>query len=362
MSDPEDRIRQALQSWAANHQPSPGFTERTLARARSRSRRRLAAYRTAVVVVVGVAVGIPLAGLAGGHRAVVRVATQPGPTTASRRVIGTPGGPPVLTSQILLSATHVVAGIPIKGTLVVTNHSRTSISINCAPQYVVVLTNRQIPPDVAFATAFCGGGDRNLVISLGQNRTPLTVVTTYQGCTQTPAQATSSVPACLPGPTPPPLPPGHYEAVLVADGPGFPAPKPVAVTLSIATTPTTIGHPSSSTTSSTTAPPATLTTNKGPATGTVKGALEGSGGPIGSSPQPLSGTITLTDAHGATLMTRVGPDGLFAFAVAPGRYRISGTTSQITINGHAETCGGLMPDIDVSRGTVTNATVYCVHP
>jgi hypothetical protein len=139
---------------------------------------------------------------------------------------------PGLAVRLVLSRTSVTAGTPIAGTLVVTNPGRRPVNLNhgCRPQYAVVLTRPGIPPTAGFP-ALCGS--RPFIIKPGQNRLPVTVFTTYSGCTQAAGQATSTVPACRHGrQLVPPLPPGRYRAVLVGDGLPLPAPAPVAVTLS----------------------------------------------------------------------------------------------------------------------------------
>lgn len=94
----------------------------------------------------------------------------------------------------------------------------------------------------------------------------------------------------------------------------------------------------------------------------VKGVLDGSGGPFGTPPQPVTGIVTLTNSHGKVLSAQVGHDGAFSFAVMPGTYRISGHSPQITVNGHPEICGGLMPTVRVSSRKTTIVDVYCSHP
>lgn len=96
------------------------------------------------------------------------------------------------------------------------------------PQYAVVLTNRQIPPDAVFRL-FCPLGP--VLIAPGENRLPVTVMTTYQQCSPAKHQA-GGIPPCPDGRMPP-LPRGNYEAVLIGSLP-VPAPAPVAVTLSAA--------------------------------------------------------------------------------------------------------------------------------
>jgi hypothetical protein len=141
---------------------------------------------------------------------------------------------PRLADRLVLSQTHVTAGTPIKGTLVVTNRGPViNLTRGCRPAFVVVLTNHRIPPMAAFATD-CSL--RPFIIAPGVTRLAFTVMTTYGDCV--PAwEATDLVPACLHHGKVmlmPPLPPGHYQAVLVGDGLALPDPAPVPVILSAA--------------------------------------------------------------------------------------------------------------------------------
>jgi len=152
---------------------------------------------------------------------------SPASTTATG-LIRAPSG---LTDRLVLQQTHVTAGTPIKGSLVVMYRGRAPINLNrgCRPQYAVVITNHRFPPDVAFP-ADCSAAP--FVIKPGENRLAVTVITTYRMCAQVASQATSSMPACLHGhQIMPPLPPGRYEAVLVGDGLPLPAPAPIPIRL-----------------------------------------------------------------------------------------------------------------------------------
>jgi|HubBroStandDraft_3_1064219.scaffolds.fasta_scaffold157283_1 hypothetical protein len=155
---------------------------------------------------------------------------SPAPTTATG-LVRAPSG---LTDRLVLQQTHVAAGTPIKGSLVVTYRGRAPINLNrgCRPQYAVVVTNHRFPPDVA-SSADCSTAP--FVIKPGENRLAVTVITTYDRCAQVASEVTSSMPACLHGrQIMPPLPPGRYEAVLVGDGLPLPAPAPIPVSLTAA--------------------------------------------------------------------------------------------------------------------------------
>ena len=154
---------------------------------------------------------------------------SPAPATATRPVPASRG----LTDRLVLQQTHVTAGTPIKGWIVVIYRGRAPINLNrgCLPHYEVVVTSHRFPAQVAFP-ADCEAGP--FIIKPGENRLAVTVETTYLMCTQVARLATRIMPACLNDPQiMPPLPPGRYEAVLVGGLP-LPAPAPVPVTLAAA--------------------------------------------------------------------------------------------------------------------------------
>jgi hypothetical protein len=145
--------------------------------------------------------------------------------------MGLTQAPRQFSDRLVLSHTSVTAGVRISGALIVTNHGTTPVNLThgCRPDFAVVLTGRGFPPRVSFASD-CS--TLPFIIKPGVNRLPVTVMTTYQGCTQDLKQATHSVPACLRGRGMPPLPEGRYQAVLVGGGNlPLPAPTPVRVLL-----------------------------------------------------------------------------------------------------------------------------------
>jgi len=167
--------------------------------------------------------------------------TTGAPIAAPAPTLGLLPAPGWLADRLVLERTYVTSGTPIKGTLVVINQSRTPVNLTrvCPPKYTVVLTNREFPPDAAFAefppdaafAADCLGAP--FVIAPGENRLAVTVQTTYLACTQS-EQATRRIPACIRGGQPPPLPAGRYEAVLVGSELRLPPPAPVPVILTAA--------------------------------------------------------------------------------------------------------------------------------
>lgn len=137
---------------------------------------------------------------------------------------------PGLTDRLVLDQTHVTAGTPIKGALVVVNGGPAiNLTHGCRPQYAVVLTNHRFPPGVAFPT-YCSVAP--FIIRPGETRLTVSVLTTYQSCTRAAGQATKARPACRHSrQIMPPLPAGRYAAVLVGSGLPLPAAAPVPVSL-----------------------------------------------------------------------------------------------------------------------------------
>lgn len=169
-------------------------------------------------------------------------APQPGsaaqPTRAAGHVVTAHPGPTIgllpaasgLSDRLVLSRTTVPAGTPIKGTLVVTYQGSRALNLTraCQPQFAVTLTNGAVPPRVIFP-AFCL--NRPFWIRPGVNRLPFTLHTGFQSCAQN-ANSKPGQPKCQPGlMLMPPLPSGHYRAVLVGSGLALPPPAPVPVTL-----------------------------------------------------------------------------------------------------------------------------------
>lgn len=188
----------------------------------------------AAVVVVAVMAGVS-AGLLSRPAASGQSALQPFAgtvTTVPNQSFSLLPASPRLSTRIVLSRTHVVAGSSIKGFVVVTNRGKPlklwdhSGPLECRPDYAVALTNKRFPPHAQF---FFDCELRPLVIPSGVTRLPVTVITTYQGCS--PSNASKTIPRCLPGLRMPPLPAGQYRTVLVGLDLRLPAPKAVSVTL-----------------------------------------------------------------------------------------------------------------------------------
>ena len=184
--------------------------------------------RLLLVAASAAAAGL-LAGCGSG-RTVNGAVPEGRPTVLPAPTTGLVPAPRELTDRLVLRQTHVTAGTAINGTVIVTYRGRAPVNLNrrCLPYYAVALMNRRFPPFAAFRTD-CSSAP--FLIRPGQNRLAVTVVTTYQACSEVARQATRSSPACLPGGRMPPLLPGRYEAVLVGDALPLPAPAPVPVSL-----------------------------------------------------------------------------------------------------------------------------------
>jgi hypothetical protein len=249
-----------------------------------------------VAVMAGVSAGVLSRPAAGGQSSLQPLVGTV--TTVPNQSLGLLPASPKLSTRIVLSRTHVVAGSPIKGFVVVTNRGKLlklwdrSGPFKCTPGYAVTLTNGRFPPVANF---YLDCVTRPLVIPSGVTRLPVTVITTYRGCGM--YAATKSEPKCLPGLRMPPLPAGQYRAVLVGEALRLPAPKAVSVTLTVGT-------------------------------GTVTGRLERVGGPPSLSPRGLPGKVVFTLAPtGRAFRFGTTPKGYYRAAVPAGTYEVTGFPS-----------------------------------
>jgi hypothetical protein len=170
--------------------------------------------------------------------AILLLAAQACGSTPSGAPTGspTPNGAGVVVS-LTLTGTTVGAGTPIKATLVIDNRTGRTIKVGCGLKFAVGLTNAQFPFRPAFP-AYCAA---NQSLPAGRTSYPTTIITTYQGCSET-GRPDGGMPGCLPGrmgsgdgfTTPPPLPKGTYSTAVVING--LPSnlihmPTPITVTL-----------------------------------------------------------------------------------------------------------------------------------
>lgn len=90
--------------------------------------------------------------------------------------------------------------------------------------------------------------------------------------------------------------------------------------------------------------------------GTLTGTLEAAGGPAGTGPRPLSGTITATTANRGVLTLPVGTSGRFAVHPVVGTYTFTATSPQY--EGGKGTCRASGP-VSVREGVKSTVTVEC---
>jgi hypothetical protein len=281
------------------------------------------------VVLVAVTAGVLSQPAASGQSALRSLAVTA--TTIPSKSLGLLPASPQLSTRIVLSRTHVVAGSLIKGFVVVTNRGKPiklwdhSGSLKCRPGYAVVLTNDRIPPDIAW---YLDCVPRPLLIPSGVTRLPVWVMTTYLQCWNTTAE--KFVPKCLPGHRTPPLPAGQYKAVLVGMRLRLPAAKAVSVTL-------TAGAGTASTA-------AASSRGSGGLFGHVTGRLVR----VGGFPQLNSARETV-GIPGRVVLLLVGTSGSFAFETGPNggfdvpvpagfTYRVTGYSPKVLTGDHEELC------------------------
>lgn len=133
--------------------------------------------------------------------------------------------------DITLDHTRVVAGTPIKGTAIFTNRTTSPITVEtCAADgwLDVGLENRAISYQPANPAIACAP---TVTLAPGVTRIPFPVLTTYEGCSQSPPAGTE-YPPCIASDLPP-LPAGTYRTTVITAGlpAGTPAPGQIAVTL-----------------------------------------------------------------------------------------------------------------------------------
>jgi hypothetical protein len=107
-----------------------------------------------------------------------------------------------------------------------------------------------------------------------------------------------------------------------------------------------------------------------PASGHLRGKLVMEGGPLGPGgkqpgERPMSGTVTFTAAGHQPVMVKVGFSGTFSVPLPPGRYQVSGRSSDVM-----EIDGGRSRELPCSQptsavvtaGHTATITLTCVVP
>jgi hypothetical protein len=158
------------------------------------------------------------------------------PSSASR-------SPSPVEIRLVLSATQVVAGTPIRAEALLTNTTGRTITVNtCAADgwLFVGLTNNRVRYDALRLMMACRP---TVHLRPGVNRFAVSISTRFQGCTETLSEATPQLPACIPPETMPPLPVGKYTTKVVTFGlpHGTQLPSPITVTLLATSTPVSQG-------------------------------------------------------------------------------------------------------------------------
>lgn len=138
--------------------------------------------------------------------------TRPTPTQAAD-----PGRAVV---SVHLDQTTVPAGTTIEGIATIDNRTGAPIRMSdgtCDGWLFVGLANSRLSYEPAISGVACAP----YAVPVGVSQHPITVVTTYQSCTQTPSRATYRLPVCLAGSHDlmPALPPGVYHTAVVVQGP-----------------------------------------------------------------------------------------------------------------------------------------------
>ena len=134
--------------------------------------------------------------------------------------------------RVALHHSRVVAGQPIKGTVVLTNTTSGPITVESCAQngwLQVGLKGRRYAYQATSTLIACPPSIR---LAPGANRFPVTVLTTYEGCLQPGGKSVAALPACT-STGPPPLPAGRYSTTVVIMGLAnmTQAPRPITVTL-----------------------------------------------------------------------------------------------------------------------------------
>lgn len=223
-------------------EPTPPVSE-IYRRSNRRHRRHLRTSALGGIVLVAATAGVLVAVLPSSHR--LQVVTGGTGHDAAPAAAGTA----VVT--LTLDQESVVAGQPISGVATIDNNTGKPIPVAdpaCQALVTVGLANANINFTANSDLMVCPPVG---TIPVGVSHQSITVATTYNGCSQDPAQASSRLPACV-GPDRnimPPLPPGTYHTVTSVPSPfrvqdsvtiRLTGPPPPTTPTSVATSPTTV--------------------------------------------------------------------------------------------------------------------------
>jgi hypothetical protein len=132
---------------------------------------------------------------------------------------------------VLLAGRTLSAGASTSGYVVIDNTAKAPIAVTqgCGgkPDVAVVLSSPKVPQAAVFTTEKCP----DIELTPGLHRYPVDISASYEGCIG-PGGSGEGLPPCLavPDSGPPPLPIGHYQAVMATDSP-VPTAKPLPVTV-----------------------------------------------------------------------------------------------------------------------------------
>lgn len=160
-----------------------------------------------------------IAAISGGGKS-SRLLWESPPGAASSAHSGQTGtGRAVIQVHLALDRTTVPAGTEITGVATVVNNSGGPVpTAGCSPgpwPLLVGLTNDQ----TAYRPALAGTGCAHPAeIPTGTSRMTFRIFTTYPSCLQPGGRSVTSIPACLGGNRPPPLPTGRYRTAVVIPG------------------------------------------------------------------------------------------------------------------------------------------------
>ncbi|MGH9918063.1 MAG: IPT/TIG domain-containing protein, partial [Nitrososphaerales archaeon] len=121
------------------------------------------------------------------------------PSALARFTYVAPTATASITTSLVLDETTVPTGTPISASFVVDNQGAAVLVGGCPEDSSVQLTNSEVASGGASAGVGC-----DYVVEAGTTEVSFTLPTTYQQCSENPAQATVGSPSC----PPPPLPPG----------------------------------------------------------------------------------------------------------------------------------------------------------
>jgi hypothetical protein len=166
------------------------------------------------------AAGILVLGL-GASACANRTDTTANAEDAPRYVDSHPADPP-LSARIELEAVTVRSGGTIDGQVVVLNNTGQAIEvIGCNGIFQVALVNAEVEPLVGWRDC-----RQEIAIPAGESTYPVSV-SAHHSCSG--SSMDSAVVRCQQDGSPPPLPPGDYEARLYQISEVVPEPQPVAV-------------------------------------------------------------------------------------------------------------------------------------